>query len=1012
MAISLETQEKVTATPFFAAAFPLSYDPKPGASLSEPHTVTIRFTEPIARSFTSLFWERGTLRGSLDRLHLLSDGQGLQGVLGANRPLSPGLYWVRWQALSLRDGTFSQGGFPVYWKAESPYPASRLRPWVEVHRVSFWPTVWVSYAAHLGYAFVLGSALASVLFTRLRTGVPPLGLGWSLLQKWKKKGGVFAWFGFLVALAGAAGEALLPVWDGKEFLGISPGAALRLYLGTSPFWGGTARLFGALVAFPSLWIAYRHFATPRKTFSLELVAVLSLVAAEVVPEGWAYLAPWWEIGRGFLFASTEAWLGLLLVSAWVLAPVIRKAENRSVASWLLGKLGVFLVLLLGGGVAVGTWFWIELFGKTVDLWRSEWGQDLARAVMLFGCLVLVRSYHVFRVEPCLMGEESVFAPIGKRLGRWFRKRQVPRRLLLPIGWLLGSFPLECVLCAVFLFFGARLEVDPAASFVVSSPSKRWSQTATDGKLRLLWEECRADRMDVEFLPDSPGEIELFSVPLLSLSNASNPLAKKTFVGHQDGYRLWSFPVKLLERPGKWTLEIQWIDASQSARQSVVCFSWPPWDSPASGRFEAQDRWGKSLMGLGAVAVAGVLVSQWVILRRIRASVWRELAEGKSPGVDPHFSFPIRSWLWGLGVTAIVLFVASFVVNKRLKTDFQRDCRRQGGLWAFSYPVNEGRALSDKACLGCTLEASLEHFSLFEAYRFFLRPTELDTVFSWEPREPIAGRPLKVEVTLKEQEIFPFPYPSFEHRTQMDEVGREPWQVFIVDKTFSYFCRMSLSDANFRLDAQGLPAIAFQWIPPRPGTYGICVAYRSHGHEREPYFLLEVKKTKRPDGQEAVRKDDSTLLVSGAPRVRCGKYWVSLQAPRTIRAGHTCRLSLSVRDGHGRSVLLEPCGGAAVCGVAIRSDLQQWVPFQGRPKLKGSVFFQRSFPRWMGMPYHATPERFVGLVELPLNFVLGGAYRLCLQFFEGTQTYTAVFPLEVEGAMRPWWLPPNRARPRF
>jgi hypothetical protein len=730
-----------------------------------------------------------------------------------------------------------------------------------------------------------------------------------------------------------------------------------------------------------------------------------VLTGEASGQSWVPIPIVLQAGVILFFICAQGWIGVLFCAAWWIGPLGRWVESPFFTPGVLVGLSRWLCLLLLAEIGSGLYLWHLLIGRSPFLWDSEWGQDLMRGLATFVFLFGLRAYHVFRVNPFLLSQPGFpHRDPGQGQGvETFGKRK-PARPLLPVGWLIGSFACEALAAVLVLFFSVRLAVDPFPPFR-SGLAGGWRMESPTKRACLIWDACKPDRIAVELqepgmnLTQGPTDLTLWAW------REDAPGAPIQHALSRESFSVWAFPVKLLEPPGRWRLQISWLESGSLPQRASFLLPWPALKAMARQSEPPGIAFWLVTLLIGLFLLFAL--EELVFCYQLQKKLLQSAQAGQAPAVDPHFSLPLRSWVFSFLFLSLFLFCVSFLANKGLKSDFQRTCRRDGGIWGFSPAIAHGMALSQTSCLGCTPESSIQHFTYFGEYRFFLRPAELDCRLAVDPGELEAGKKVWLELEVRQRDIY-----AGDGRgsspPEVEPAGREPWQIFIVAKDFPYFRRVSPPEAQAsQIGGQALH-VRFPWLPPKGGLYAICLVYRSHGRVEAPRLFLRVWSGSKDSLTPA--EGEQARSVSQGDWVRCGPYRVRLLSPRKVQSGRTSRFALWVESAVGRLVDLAPCGGWAACGLAVRKDFQQIVPFQGRARLAGSFFFQRTFPRWMGMPYQATPQRFPGRLELPIDFLLGGDYQLYVQFCREEKVYTVTFPVHVEGALRPWWLPANRAVP--
>ena len=445
--VILATLFALTVRPRSVVAHAFLEESNPAANdiiATVPETITLRFTEPLERSYSKaeLFDQTGAVvddapsRFGDDRFAMIIDPAG---------DLADGTYSVLWRTLSEADGHTAQGYMsftigtaddveivipPATTETAGGPPAwlqaiSRWLPLLGIAAtIAAWP-IWL---------FVLRPALTPVgragpTLARRTRGVAFVAIGFALA------GNVLA---LIVQAAGVAGDAGL-------------GRGLVTTIGETRY--GQLWLFrvGLLLIFGSVLVAVSWWRPWRRP--VPTAAGLLVAAALPVPFSLLSHASAQPAGRTVAIAvdalhllAASVWAGGLLVLVGGLLPVLRQLsprERRSTLAVLIPRFSA--VALIGWGVMGLTGFysaWLQV-GNLTALTETPYGQSLIIKLVLLIPLLALGAFNLLVVTKRLRHTA------GDQLARFWSRRFTAAIVteavlivvvLLVVGRLIGQAP--------------------------------------------------------------------------------------------------------------------------------------------------------------------------------------------------------------------------------------------------------------------------------------------------------------------------------------------------------------------------------------------------------------------------------------------------------------------------------------------------------------------------------------------------------------------------------------------
>jgi copper transport protein len=384
------------ASPAFGHAAYLGSSPEAGARLPQPPAqVTLTFSEALNGKLTRA--ALATARGGTT-ITAVASVAGRRLLLRPKRPLSRGVYSVRWHSVSTDDGHALEGtfSFGVRASAAGGEHSTSLSPlardgWIRVlARAVMYAVLLVFVGALLLRALLAGSG-RSWLVPHGVTADPAMQAD-RVAQRERL---LLSDLGFFAAAA-AAISALADASDAAGGLSLT---GVRDYLLSSS--AGQGRLAVVVLLLLAGWAARGY---PRAAALPAASALGALAASGHANSASAGLL---AVGVDWLhLLAAAAWLGGIALIAVVWGPALRRGPARTRLALARDVLPVFgrvalpafgLVVATGGASAL-----IEL-GSIAALWQTDYGRVLLVKMGLVGLVALLSYVHALRLRPRLLG---------------------------------------------------------------------------------------------------------------------------------------------------------------------------------------------------------------------------------------------------------------------------------------------------------------------------------------------------------------------------------------------------------------------------------------------------------------------------------------------------------------------------------------------------------------------------------------------------------------------------------
>jgi hypothetical protein len=179
----------------------------------------------------------------------------------------------------------------------------------------------------------------------------------------------------------------------------------------------------------------------------------------------------------------------------------------------------------------------------------------------------------------------------------------------------------------------------------------------------------------------------------------------------------TFPRDSLSIPGQWTIDI--TARRPESYDSVASFQLNyPKEIDESRVSGDQRQFGSFEAVVTGIALASLVVA--LILYRFSAKLNSRSADvDMRRGLSESGFRMINSLGAGLSTALLISLVVWVAHGNVLKTEFQKLCENNNGVWTQSTPMRGGTVLSSNTMTGCTAGGGADHFADFREYSYFL-----------------------------------------------------------------------------------------------------------------------------------------------------------------------------------------------------------------------------------------------------------------------------------------------------
>ena len=691
-----------SAVTAFAHASPTLYEPAASAVLDKtPQRVRIRFTEQIEPEASSI-----RIFGPDGRRADANDGKPDPGdarAFGIDvRDAGPGSYTVSWQVVSADDGHFTKGGFSFTVGRSTDVAATQTHSPVEISFSSATPQAAAIAVELVGHAIWIGLLAATALLWRpMSARRATAGHQPAFEHAFSRMAIVGAAF----AIAGIGFFLILKTRDLQQDRATSFSDTLGTFAGTVDGRFALYRAALALAFLVMLLIAKKTIVRSKRFVTAELIlwalmALIMLARARVSHAAASHLMPNFSIVINALhLLSKEFWIGILIATTFLFFPLLIRLGRTSVAAELLSLVSKYIDAALGLTAITGAYIvWLHLKSPS-HVFTTEWGVRFVVLGAFAAALIVFRLYNQIVVERYLAAD--CISP------------QTGLRRDAAASWRY-SIPMEMCIGVALLSVTSQLIITtppyPADQFVFHKEAS--SQGA---EISLSVHPVDAKQFLVAVSDEksgTPSRVDEAVITLQNMGNNIGPVVAETEHRFEGGF---TFRRDALSTPGQWDIDI--TARRQDSYDAVAHFQLDYPNDIDQSRVGGDERhFGIFEFVLISAALASLLLAY--VLFRFSAGVHTKVAtiDSRRGLTRAGFSF-VKSLAGGIAATLAVSLVIWASYDTLVKSDFQRLCESNNGVWHQSVPMRSGAIVSSETMTGCT--AGPDHFVDSREYSYFL-----------------------------------------------------------------------------------------------------------------------------------------------------------------------------------------------------------------------------------------------------------------------------------------------------
>jgi methionine-rich copper-binding protein CopC/putative copper export protein len=886
-----------------------------------------------------------------------------------------GTYTVAWQVVSADDGHFTKGSF-AFSVGKETVSSGQTTGQIQIQHLTSIPQASAIGLELLGQSLLLGVLCCLAFVWRPLRKTLSEEISPKATASLGRRMSWVALAGIALIIGGAVVFTVLKTLDLDQLRGAGFAATLNVFLQTLDGSHAAARaLLAGVFAVAGFVLRKRLLAGDRLSFRegvisrfrsffgrtalrygvlFLIVCLMILSRARVSHSAAASFPPWLSVAITALhLLAKEVWIGGLFVFSAAFLPVLLRVKNSTVSAFSLTAFSKAVSVAFGIAGVTGAYIvWLDLKHPSY-LFVSEWGGRFIILSLIGGILLALRLYQQGIIERFMVRE--------------YRSRSARRQRRL-VKWMYPAFLLETGVAIALIFVTSFLIITtppyPPQQFSFERSAESQGTALT---LRVHPYEPDLFLLTVTEAKRAPTPLTGVIVQFVNEENGIGPLAVETAERFPGAY---TFPRNLLSLPGNWNIHI----AAQrpNAFDATASFEVNYLRDVETSRIDPEHRsfgWFEMLLTGAALGIIGAALFLYRLSRRFNQealTVESESDGGHSP--KHRIEFLVSGLL--AAVSLIVLLLLVWIGYGRfIKTDFQKRCEQDGNFWLQSVPMRDGIALSSDTLTGCTLNLGLYHFVDEREYAYFLRPRQSGAEVIANPKNPIAGAPADLSVSIfgieRGQRIGPAEDLGIYH----DRIAH----MVIVDEDLQTFAHIHSEDVGSvtpQMKKDGV--FPFRYTFPKAGRYAIVVNYILGGRELSQQSSIEV------GGNQRMEKNAERTLDRSTEKDFEG-YRIAFDAPSRIKAGENTKLTYTITEDGKPVTDLSPYLGAAMHIAVVPADMGRIMHTHGQAYIPGSAAFQRLFQNYINYHSHFVPERFGPKIQVSLTFPQPGAYELFGEF---------------------------------
>lgn len=677
-----------------AHATPISYTPDAGATeLTTPRSISVRFTERIEPEASSLtvFAPNG---------EEVNEGKGIQDPNDGRvfsvpiRDAGEGVYTVSWQVVSVDDGHFSKGAHSFLVDATGKAFEGNAGG-VTVTYVTRFPEAVFNFFSLLGESIMLaGVVLLLFGLKRLYGGMSFPGSVWEDISLYFKHLFIFA---FLFLSFGTITTFVRKVTELASLQSATFGETLGVFLGSQ---GGMylALKFAVGVLFIAVFLLWRKRIMEGKGLAAFPLSVLACLAALIVQlqssishAAASLFHPALSIAVTTLhLLAKEFVIGGVVIMLVLLCAHLKKGITREFIELLPRfDLLVAVALIIAGASGVFiSWLHLKRFEHFLD---TEWGERFIVLLILTCALGTFRLLHQFIVHP-----------------RFGRSQRMTRLYLI-------TLPAEATVGFAVLFFSGYISIT-TPPFIVEEFTYEVRKEADDVHVILGAHPYEKDTFRILIEDSVTGGMVPLNDLVVTATNRERGIGPNVLTVEERFPGAYTFDESSLSPAGQWNVEI--IAERNGAYDAHASFGIRFPEDVLASRYSEETRefngFARAHVILGLMIILFSLGLSAHAMRRIRKL---SILPSEEPSVTASLSMAHAA---GSALLIALVFSLSWGAYQVLaKTEFEKECLREGGIWRQAFPTRNFEAVSPNALNGCSVHDGHYHFVDEREFRAYM-----------------------------------------------------------------------------------------------------------------------------------------------------------------------------------------------------------------------------------------------------------------------------------------------------
>lgn len=932
-----------------AHATPVLYQPEASAVLEKtPERIIIRFSERVEAKASSItvYSSNGDridlndARTNPEDSHIYSIGikDGGQGT-----------YAVSWQVISADDGHFTKGAFIFSVGKESVVNTPASQNQFQIQHSSALPeaiTIWLEL---LGQALLIGALVVTMFIWR------PLRkrLEIAFDKELQKRFSMVTIVGVILVLTGTISYLVLKSAELQQLQQISLLQAFSTFATTVAGQFTVYRLVLAVIFFLVFLQMKKNINQNQRITKAELllfglVLAMALARARVSHAAASHILPEFSVFVNFVhLVFKDLWVGGIAAIVFIILPILKRLKDTSATQLSFTSLSKILSIAFGVAGITGAYIvWLHLKSPE-NLFSTDWGIRFIVLSVFGASFLTLRLFHQLIAE---------------------------RKLRNFLSWLPVTLPLEMIVGITLLFMTSFLIITtPPLSSKPVFEQKIESQNA---EVTFSEHPFESDNFLISVEDrDRKHLVQNIVVTLTNSEKSIGPIVVETEKRFEGGY---VFSKSNLSPPGNWKVEVS--AQRQNLYDATGDFSINyPQDLELSKSDE--EKLDLNLFTIIVLANALGIAIFAIFLYKFSSKLNKKTAtltqvstirrDNAREGITPV--------LLSLFIALCFLFVIWVAYTYFLRSDFQKNCERNGHFWNQTVPQRFGKAISNVAVTGCSLGSGVGqfHFADEREYSYFMRPVEVATQIQTNPQTLTTDVP----ATLTYSIVRPDGRPEEDLLVEHDRI----LHTIIISEDFSTFAHIHPEDFapitdEIKREAKYTAFYTF----PKAGRYIVAADFNVRARHLSEKFIVEVT------GEPSMQFTQKDLTHNKF----FGEYQVELSVPAQVKTRKPAVLTYTIKKDAKPVEDLEVYLGAAMHLAIVREDLSQFLHTHGelpRP------FFEKLLSN-QGPEQHihtVLPSRFGPKIEAYVVFPEKGLYHVFGEFQHEDKTIVTDFVVAVE-----------------